>query len=298
MQIAVLSDIHGNYVALKRCVEYALDRNIKTFLFLGDYVGELAYPQKTMEIIYSLQQKYTCYFIKGNKEDYWINYRKNKETGWRDNDSTTGSLFYTYYNLTKKDFDFFEGLSHKKELLVEDLPALTLCHGSPNSANEKLLPDNENTFEVMDSDANAYILCGHTHIQGAIEHNGKKVLNAGSVGVSLHSGGKAQFMILYGENNTWNCEFVSLSYDVEKVIADLYEEELNKKAPCWCKVSKHLLRTGEISHGTVLARAMELCREENGVCNWPDIPEKYWEQAVKEMLYEQGSQKPKKEDKE
>lgn len=40
------------------------------------------------------------------------------------------------------------------------------------------------------------ILCGHTHIQGRIEHNGKKVLNAGSVGFSLHSNGKAQFMIL------------------------------------------------------------------------------------------------------
>ena len=63
MEIAVLSDIHGNYVALEKCIEYALNRNINTFLFLGDYVGELAYPQKTMDILYNLKEKYQCYFL-------------------------------------------------------------------------------------------------------------------------------------------------------------------------------------------------------------------------------------------
>lgn len=74
MRIAVLSDIHGNYIALQECIDYALNRGIDTFILLGDYVGELAYPQKTMEILYSLKQKYNCFFIKGNKEDYWMNY--------------------------------------------------------------------------------------------------------------------------------------------------------------------------------------------------------------------------------
>lgn len=61
MKIAVLSDIHGNYVALQACIDYALDREIDTFVFLGDYVGELAYPQKTMDILFSLREKY--YYI-------------------------------------------------------------------------------------------------------------------------------------------------------------------------------------------------------------------------------------------
>ena len=68
MKIAVLSDIHGNYIALQKCVDYALSRGIDTFIFLGDYVGELAYPQKTMEIIYFLKEKYNCFFIKAIKK--------------------------------------------------------------------------------------------------------------------------------------------------------------------------------------------------------------------------------------
>ena len=97
IKIAVLSDIHGNYVALQKCIDYALNLGIETFVFLGDYVGELAYPQKTMEQLYTLKEKYPCYFIKGNKEDYWLNYKASGEIGWSEIDSTTGSLYYTYH---------------------------------------------------------------------------------------------------------------------------------------------------------------------------------------------------------
>lgn len=284
MKIAVLSDIHGNYIALQKCVDFVLDKDIDTFIFLGDYVGELAYPQKTMEIIYSLKEKYNCFFIKGNKEDYWLNYQTNGEKGWNECDSTTGSLYYTYNNLTQKDLDFFEALSHKAELEFEGLPVITICHGSPQRANEKLLPNNEKTIAIMEENISSYILCGHSHVQGIIEHKEKLVLNAGSVGVSLHGDGKAQFMILEDAFQKWNYEFISLEYDVEKVIEDLHISGLVKKAPAWCKVSEHLLRTGEISHGTVLAKAMEFCRNELGECNWPNVPEKYWDLAVREMI--------------
>lgn len=286
MKIVVLSDIHGNYIALQKCVDYALSENIDTLVFLGDYVGELAYPQKTMEIIYSLKEKYNCFFVKGNKEDYWIDYQANGEKGWNESDSTTGSLYYTYNNLAQKDLEFFKSLSHTAELEFEGFPSITICHGSPQRVNEKLLPNNRKTLAIMEDNTTSYILCGHSHVQGKIEHNGKLVLNAGAVGVSLHGDGKAQFMILEGAEQKWNYEFISLEYDVEKVIEDLHTSGLTLKAPAWCKVSANLLRTGEISHGTVLAKAMELCRNELGECNWPNVPEKYWDLAVKEMIGE------------
>lgn len=286
MKIAVLSDIHGNYIALQKCIDYAFDEGIDTFVFLGDYVGELAYPQKTMEIIFSLKEKCNCFFVKGNKEDYWLDYQANGEKGWNECDSTTGSLYYTYYNLTQKDLEFFKSLSHTAELEFDRFPIITICHGSPQKVNEKLLPNNEKTLAMMEENTASYILCGHSHVQGEIEHKGKRVLNAGAVGVSLHGDGKAQFMILEGSEQKWNYEFISLEYDVEKVIEDLHISGLMQKAPAWCKVSEHLLRTGEISHGTVLAKAMELCRNELGECNWPNVPEKYWDLAVSEMIGE------------
>lgn len=44
------------------------------------------------------------------------------------------------------------------------------------------------------------------------------------------------------------------------------------------------LKGGTISHGTALARAMEICRETRGECNWPQIPEECWQQAIEELL--------------
>lgn len=64
MDIAALADIHGNYIALERCLEYAFSCNVSTFFFLGDYIGELAYPERTMQILYDVNDRYKCYFIK------------------------------------------------------------------------------------------------------------------------------------------------------------------------------------------------------------------------------------------
>lgn len=282
MNIAVLSDIHSNYAALQRCLDHAVNRGIDTFIFLGDYLGELAYPQKTMDIIYSIKESYQCFFIMGNREDYWINHEKEPRD-WKEYDSTTGCLYYTYHNLSERDLQFFKSLNIQEELTFHGLPPITICHGSPRKVSEKLLPDNENTFQIMENNSCDHILCGHTHVQGKIEHKRKMVLNAGSVGLS-HGNGRAQFMILKGLPDAWDYEFVSLEYDIESVIADLHSSGLSKKAPSWCIVSEALLRTGEISHDTVLTRAMALCRDKFGECNWPDIPEECWEQAVRELV--------------
>lgn len=283
MKIAVLSDIHGNYIALDKCINYALSRNIETFIFLGDYVGELAYPEKTMQRIYDLSTKYECYFIKGNKEEYWIDY-KNSGIKWKDNDSTTGSLLYTYNHLSDRDIKFFEGLSISQNITWGNSPYIAICHGSPYKANQKLLPKNDRTFEIMGEINTSIILCGHTHIQSKIEYKGKMILNAGAVGVPLHSNGKTQFMILHNNENKWKEEFVSLDYDVEKVIEELHTSGIDKHAPYWCIVTENLLRNGKISHGTVLAKAMSLCKDEIGNCTWPNVPEKYWEKAIAEIM--------------
>lgn len=52
----------------------------------------------------------------------------------------------------------------------------------------------------------------------------------------------------------------------------------------WSLITKYILRGGNKSHGKILSKAMELCRIETGDCVWPNVPEKYWAQAVSEMI--------------
>lgn len=284
MEIAVLSDIHGNYIALERCLEYALSRNINTFIFLGDYIGELAYPGRTMKILYELRDTYECYFIRGNKEEYWLKYRADGEKGWKDKTSTSGALLYAYQSLTDKDLEFFGQMKEARDIVIDTMPAISICHGSPYKVSEKLLPDNERTIEVMRSVSTSIILCGHTHVQRKIVYNEKCVLNPGSVGVSLFCDGKTQFLILHGNGDKWSEEFVSLNYDVDKVIKDMQEVKLYEHAPYWSMITENILRGSNTTHGEILSRVMELCREETGKCLWPDIDEMYWVKAIDEII--------------
>lgn len=288
MDIAVLADIHGNYIALDKCIKYAEKRNIDTFLFLGDYVGELAYPEKAMDRLYAIKEKYNCIFIRGNKEEYWIDYRKNgnENWGWEDYNSTTGMLFYAYNHLSKKDIDFFEALPIKQRIEFEGHPPFLICHGSPYWVNEKMIPNSDRIFEIMESSETGLIICGHTHIQNKTIHNGKTTLNPGSVGMPLLSEGETQFLILHSHEKGWQEEFVSLEYEVDEVIEDMRKDNLMLHAPYWSYITERVLRNGRISNAQVLDKAMALCREDVGECVWPHIPERYWEQAVKELYTE------------
>ncbi len=284
MQLAVLADIHGNATAFQECVEYALSRGITTFVILGDYTGELPGCRKTLDYLYDLRNKYTCYCIRGNREEYMLDYRKAGEVGWNKGNSASGCLLYVYEQLTGQDLDFFESLPISQTLSFPDSPPLTICHGSPRRVNEKMEPGKEATHDAMESESSPYILCGHTHIQGEIRHGGKTAWNPGSVGVPLKSGGQAQFSLLYGADGSWRQEFISLTYDVDEVIRQIADSGMDAYAPYWCKITRYMIQGVEIDHADVLDRAMELCRLKEGHCVWPEIPEECWGQAFRELL--------------
>lgn len=284
MKIAVLSDIHGNYIAFRKCVEYAISEGVKTFIFLGDYLGEFPYPQRTMEYLYELKEKYVCHLVRGNRDVYLVDYRKDGEVGWTKGNSASGALLYTYERVSEMDLEFFENLPEKQILTFSDMPALTICHGSPERVNGRMIEGEKGVYEIMERDSSSYILCGHTHKQVEICHGGKFAWNPGSVGLSLRTEGKTKFMILHGTKDGWRPEFLSLSYEVDEVIREFRESGLDEYAPYWSAITKSLLRGGEVDPAKVLDRAMELCAQKQGTCNWPEIPEEYWGQAYKELV--------------
>lgn len=281
-KIAVIGDIHSNYVGLERCIEHALRENPDEFLFLGDYISDCPYPQKTMQIVYEMRRDYMCRFIRGNREDYMLNHRKSPKERWTYS-SASGSLLYTYENLTEQDFQFFESLDIKGYYEKEGYQPFRYCHGSLVRSNEILNFEGENTVQLMKNLDVDLLVSGHVHFQGEKAYDDKKILHPGAVGVSWYFDGKTQYMMLHGTKNGWEAEFFQLDYDVEKLVKDFESSGLNQKAPAWSKITIHTLRTGTDRNLACLTRASELCKEEEGTVVWPDIPEKYWQQALREF---------------
>ncbi len=76
---------------------------------------------------------------------------------------------------------------------------------------------------------------------------------------------------------------MALDYDIEYVIRDMREKGLYETAPYWSRVTESILRGKRTTQGRVLCRAMELCEQENGRCDWPEVPENFWERAYEDM---------------
>lgn len=51
-----------------------------------------------------------AFFIRGNKEDYWLNRRKDQNCDWKSGNRSVMAMIYNYNSLNAKDLDFFETL--------------------------------------------------------------------------------------------------------------------------------------------------------------------------------------------
>ncbi len=284
VKVAVMADIHNNHTAFEACVDHALAQGIEKFIFLGDYVSDCPYPQRTMELLYLLIGHYDCTCIRGNREEYVLDYHRSQKKNWKDG-SGSGSLLYNYENLTVRDLNFFASLPIRAECTYGNCPKLLVCHGSPDSAGELLFEGEENTKRVMrDMDAD-YLLCAHTHVQSEWEYRGKHLINPGAVGMPMYYEGKAQYAVLTGDGTGWRCRLLRVPFDKEQVLREFEESGLNRRAPVWARMTQEMIRTGVNRMSQVHDRAKEICE---GTYEWPDFPEAAWEQALDELWPDAG----------
>ena len=121
MYLAIISDIHSNYMALENALCQLEGLHPDGMIFLGDYLTDFPYPQNTLRLIDECRATFPCWFVRGNREDYLLSHRRDPTDGWRYS-SSSGSLLYTYENLTKDDLDRFESMPISIDI---DFAALT-----------------------------------------------------------------------------------------------------------------------------------------------------------------------------
>ena len=68
IKLAIISDIHGNCIALEEILKDAKLNNVDDYIFSGDLVNDLPFGNETLEIVKSTSDK----VLKGNKEQYLI----------------------------------------------------------------------------------------------------------------------------------------------------------------------------------------------------------------------------------
>lgn len=280
MKLAVLSDIHSNYIALEACIEHMEKENIDGIIFLGDYVSDCPDPQVTLKLMKNLQKKYTSWVIRGNREEYFINHADGMTDDWSYS-SYNGSLLYTYEHLTPEDINMFRNYPNKLVVDMEGTQSITIVHGSPGSSKELLYTDGENTKQYLKNLETDYLLCGHTHKQLEYQYQGKTLWNPGSVGVAIGGHAVADYAILEWDHEEWNCQFYSVPYDYQQLKQIFMDSELMEKANIWPRCILQSIDSG-INVGPICAKmAFDLATKENVRIENRIVPEKYWIKAAR-----------------
>lgn len=277
-RIALISDIHGNYKALEAFLQYIAGHPVEGIICLGDYVTDSPYPERTMALLYEMRRRYECWMLRGNREDYLLNNKDNRE-GWKPS-SANGTLFYTLQRMTETDLDFFASLSTEGELCLEGCPALYLCHGTPGRVRGNVHEEPGLKEKVMEALAYPYLLGGHSHHQEIDRMYGKTYINPGSLGFAVDGvGRRAQFAILTGMSEKWEAELLSIPYDVESYLQDFTESGVDEMGMVLNRATKKSLVTG-VNYFFKSILAMEARAKEMGLASMPQVPESEWEKLV------------------
>ena len=204
MKIAVLSDIHGNLLALEAVLEDIQERGCEKILFLGDYALAGPEPGDTVNLCMSLYEHDNIEMIQGNTDKMIADYSEELYTNLsKVAPVMANALREEATNLSKKQIEFLKNLPVQKELEIDGVKIL-MVHGSPRRNNEDILPDTELSAveEMLEGvDANL-ILCGHTHLPCGFQTNTKQtVVNDGSVGRPFTENPESCYVIISTTGN-------------------------------------------------------------------------------------------------
>ena len=195
--IAIISDIHGNYEALKAVLNHIDKINIKEIYCLGDIVGY--YPQVNECCDELRSRNIKC--ILGNHDWYMIS-----DTKCLRSQSANDCIDIQKKIITNKNLSWLRSLP-----IYMKTERLSLVHAGWNN------PIDEYLFEInsgyFDNIAGYYFCSGHTHIP-KISHFGKKIYcNPGSVGQPRDFDPRASYAIFDGEK----FEINRVVYDIDAI---------------------------------------------------------------------------------
>lgn len=209
MKIAVISDIHGNAVALR-----AVMRKIKTLghdkvYCLGDFVGY--YPEINEAIDLVRTKKILA--VSGNHDFALAN---DSLLGSPDAD---WSLSWAKKVITAENLRYLSSLPKKLEIHVGSTRIL-LVHGSPwNPLKERIYPDAPlGKFRKLPYEI---VAMGHTHWPFITATNGKLIINPGSVGQSRDGDKRASFLSIKTAKDKVNVKIERVDYNPARLIKKL-----------------------------------------------------------------------------
>lgn len=257
IKVAVISDIHGNYVALEEVLKDAKSQGVEKYIFTGDLINEFPFGNRVIDLIKGLEKDFDVYTVKGNREQYLIEYDENKYT-W-ENIQFRNTIFMRN-ELSDENFEYIKNLPFLLSIKIEDL-SFKLFHGSIYNISEFIHNyDDELMEKVANESEEDVLLFGHSHQRiWTREYNNKLFINAGCSGVSKVNPHHAEYVIMNIEGRNIQVEERNIKFDTE-----ILKEEI--------------LKSGILNEETVFVNFAYLAVTGGG-----DLTREFFKRATEEM---------------
>lgn len=239
MKLAVISDIHSNYLVLQKILLDCKNRKVDKYIFLGDYISDGDDSDKIIKLVSSLDG----YFINGNREESILEYHNGLRKDW-DIFAQYKSMKYAHDNLSKESISFIESLDIYKIVDIEN-KKLCLSHGTPYSSRTIVEKDSYEMFDRLISDIPSDIyLFGHLHSSYITYYKNKTFINPGSAGIPLEEL-PYKYGILTIENDRVNYDSINIEYPYKEIEDYYLSSGYYKYAKQWCLLVLDAINTGK-----------------------------------------------------
>ena len=228
MRIAILSDIHGNFIAFDTVLADVKRAGADQLVCLGDVAFN---GSQSVQVLKRLKE-IGCPIVKGNADDFLLD--PDSFTATNDRDKKIKDLgAWTLSQLSKTDLDFVRTFQPRFEIPLEDGKSL-LCYRASPLSNEHIFwattPDDE--LVKMLGDYRATVMAGgHTHMQMLRRFGESTLINPGSIGMPVVRDSQfqatrhpdwAEYAMLTCERGNLSIEFRRVPLDVDAIVRDAH----------------------------------------------------------------------------
>jgi putative phosphoesterase len=220
MRVAIISDIHGNAVALDAALA-DLQRDPADWLVcLGDAVQGGPQPAAVVARLRELG----CPVVMGNADDWLLTGEAHGGEPTTEQQHAVRS--WSLAQLSDADQAFIAAFTPTVEVPLPDGQRVLCFHGSPSSFDDVLLPETpeEEVRRLLGSSA-ATVLCGgHTHLQQIRRVADALFVNPGSVGLAyarhqaqdaFHVDPWAEYTVVSANDGRLAVEFRRVPFDLD-----------------------------------------------------------------------------------
>jgi putative phosphoesterase len=185
-RIAVLSDVHGNLVALEATLAAIRAETPDAILVAGDLVLNGPDPAGSVEALRAMQAD-GARIVSGNTDIAVADFDYGAAFPWYQDgvpEAVRIAAEWAHDALSDDQLDWLRGLPSERRLRTEDDALLLVVHASPGSQTrgfDQALDANVIFERAAETDARV-ICVGHTHVPEVRELGRKVIVNDGSAG--------------------------------------------------------------------------------------------------------------------